>query len=59
MVKYPLSASHFTQSVGSGKFFLQHITRDMFPKDIRYPLLLDWLRTDLGRAVEYHCARVG
>lgn len=24
----------------------------MFSKDTRYPLLLDWLRTDLGRAVE-------
>lgn len=52
MVKYPLSARHFTQSVGSGKFFLHHGTRAMLPTDTRYPLLLDWLRTDLGRVVE-------
>lgn len=52
MVKYPLSARHFTQSVGSGKFFLHHGTREMLPIDTRYSLLLDWLQADLGRAVD-------
>lgn len=52
MVKYSPSLFHFTQSLGSGKFFLQHPTRDMLDKDTRYSLLLDWLQTDLDRPVE-------